>query len=543
MNKSIQLLDCTLRDGAYIVDSKFGTPAIKGIIKRLQEANIDIIECGWLKNSEHVEGTTFYHVPKDLEQYLIKRDDDLTYVVMIDWDRYDLNNLPERDGKSIDAIRVVFPYGKHKEGVAVGQEIKSKGYKVFYQAANTLAYSNEDLVELANEINKVHPIALSVVDTFGAMYSEDLERIVKILDENLDEGIALGFHSHNNQQLSFALTMRFVELLEESGRKCIVDSSLCGMGRGAGNATTELVANYLNSKHYAGYDMNQILDAIDTYMTYFQENYEWGYSIPYFIAGMYCCHVNNIAYLLKNHRTNTKDMRNIIESLKPDDRKKYDYDLLEEKYIENQNRIIDDEAALEQLKKTIGGKKVLLIAPGKSSETEKEKILTYIKKNNPVIIGVNAVNPLYDMEYLFVINTTRYDYAKEIYPEQFNDTEKILLSNIKTISDKKEIIINFNRVVKRGWEHFDNAVINCLRLMDKLKPESVSIAGFDGFKHKYNESYADFSLPTLNPDNRWDELNEEIKEMFGDFLATKTSEMQVHFLTESIFDTEGEDGE
>ena len=76
--------------------------------------------------------------------------------------------------------------------------------------------------------------------------------------------------------------------------------------------------------------MNQIMDAIDMYMQYFQENYTWGYSTPYFIAGMYCCHVNNIAYLLKNHRTNALDMRNIIESLSPEERRKYDYDLLEE---------------------------------------------------------------------------------------------------------------------------------------------------------------------------------------------------------------------
>ena len=37
---SIQLLDCTLRDGAYIVDGNFGDRAIYGIIKRLSEANI-----------------------------------------------------------------------------------------------------------------------------------------------------------------------------------------------------------------------------------------------------------------------------------------------------------------------------------------------------------------------------------------------------------------------------------------------------------------------------------------------------------------------
>lgn len=155
------------------------------------------------------------------------------------------------------------------------------------------------MIDLAREMNQVHPVAVSVVDTFGAMYQEDLERIVQVLDCELDAGIKLGFHSHNNQQLSFALTMHFVELFKDSKRGCIVDSSLCGMGRGAGNATTELVANYLNRKQHGDYDMNQIMDAIDMYMQYFQENYTWGYSTPYFIAGMYCCHVNNIAYLLK----------------------------------------------------------------------------------------------------------------------------------------------------------------------------------------------------------------------------------------------------
>lgn len=63
MNKKIQLLDCTLRDGAYIVDGKFGVPVMRGIMKKLQDSNVDIIECGWLKDAPHVEGTSFFHSP------------------------------------------------------------------------------------------------------------------------------------------------------------------------------------------------------------------------------------------------------------------------------------------------------------------------------------------------------------------------------------------------------------------------------------------------------------------------------------------------
>ena len=72
MNK-VEMLDCTLRDGAYIVNAEFGTAAIKGIMRNMQDANIKIIECGWLKNTEHILGTTFYHVPDDLKRYIVQK--------------------------------------------------------------------------------------------------------------------------------------------------------------------------------------------------------------------------------------------------------------------------------------------------------------------------------------------------------------------------------------------------------------------------------------------------------------------------------------
>lgn len=538
MNKKIQLLDCTLRDGAYVVDAKFGTPAIKGIIKRMQEANIDIVECGWLKDTDHIEGTSYFHLPSDVEPYIIRKDASTIYVAMIDWDRYNLDNLPHCDGKSIDAIRIVFPRNKFKEGISLGYIIREKGYKVYLQAANTLGYGDMELLQLADEVNKLHPEALSVVDTFGAMYEEDLTHIVSLLDRHLDEGIKLGFHSHNNQQLSFALCMHFVDLLQNTGRSMVIDSSLCGMGRGAGNATTELVANYLNKKHQGNYDMNVIMDAIDMYMGYFQENYSWGYSTPYFISGMYCAHVNNIAYLLRSHRTNAKDMRNIIESLPETDRLKYDYDLLEQKYIDYQNKVVDDEQALNALQSELVNHNILLVLPGKSIIEEREKIEKYISKNNPYIIGINAINEFYNYDYIFFSNTIRYDYAKEIHPKVFSATKKIVTSNVKTNGTENEYIVNYNHLAKRGWEHFDNSGIMCLRLLNKLHIPKVAMAGFDGFEDAYSDSYADISLPHINPGKAWEDLNQEIRSMFLDLKLSTSGQMSIALVTNSKFDGE-----
>ena len=532
---ALELLDCTLRDGAYINNAEFGMPALKGIVKHLQDSHVEIIECGWLKDAPHKAGSSYFHLPSDAEQYLLEKKNSVTYVAMIDYNRYDDSVLPDCDGKSIDAIRVVFPHGKHGEGIAIGERIAKKGYKVFYQAANTLAYSDDDLVSLAEAMNKANPVAVSIVDTFGAMYEDDLVRIFGILDKHLEKSIKIGFHAHNNQQLAFALSSTFVELAEKAGRGAIADSSLCGMGRGAGNTTTELMASYLNRKHHKNYDMNEILDAIDMYLTGFQEKFSWGYSTPYFIAGLYQCHVNNIAYLQKNHRTNARDMSNIIASLSQNERRAYDYDLLEKRYLENQDRIIDDSAALKELKSSFAGRKILLLAPGKTIVSEKGKIKDFIGKENPVVIAVNAVSRDYEPDYITFINSVRYQYAKESYGKDFAAHKKILLSNIKTSGAADEIIVNFNSVIKRGWEHFDNAVICCLRLLSKLEVSDVALAGFDGFKTAYNESYADSSLPTLNPDGKWDELNAEIKDMFTDFVLSVKGKMDIEFVTESIF--------
>ena len=536
MKRKIALLDCTLRDGAYINGARFGTSAIKGIIKKLQDARADIIEVGWLKDAAHEEGSTYFHLPQDAAAYMVDRQKGVEYVAMIDWDRYDVDNLPPCDGQSIDAVRVVFPHGKHREGIAVAKRVREKGYRIFLQAANTLAYSEEDLKDLAQCINACHPVAISVVDTFGAMFEEDLTHIVRTLDSVLDPDIAMGFHSHNNQQLSFALTMRFVELLAHRERSSIVDASLCGMGRGAGNATTELVASYLDRKQNGNYDMDAIFDAIDTYMEPFQQAYTWGYSTPYLVAGMYQCHVNNIAYLQRNHRTNARDMRNIIASLSESERRKYDYDLLERRYWENQSRLIDDEAAVRMLHKEFADRLILLLAPGRSILDQAQHVQDFIKKENPVVIGVNAICGDYVYDYLFFVNNARYEYAQNAHKTTFTKSKKILLSCIKTEETENELVLNFNRAIKRGWPHFDNAVISALRLLNSIGTKKVAIAGFDGFRHAYNESYADPSLPTLNPDNRWDELNVEISSMFEDVHASTKGSMEISFVTESLFD-------
>ena len=198
---------------------------------------------------------------------------------------------------------------------------------------------------------------------------------------------------------------------------------------------------------------------------------------------------------------------------------------------------MDDSLAAEALKAAWKGRELLLIAPGKSVITERERIGKYIAEKNPVVIGVNAMVSDYEYDYVFYVNPARYDYARTTMKERFDASKHILTSNIASEADDRAYVISYNHVIKRGWDHFDNAVICALRMLDWMGMEAVAIAGFDGFKTKYNESYADSSLPTLNPDNKWDELNDEIKDIYRDLYLSVSAHMKITFLTESIFET------
>lgn len=229
------------------------------------------------------------------------------------------------------------------------------------------------------------------------------------------------------------------------------------------------------------------------------------------------------------------DIKNIIESLSEKDRKQYDYALLEEKYLEYENKVVNDEQTLSVIRENCYKRKVLLLLPGKTILDYYDDIIGYIKENNPLVFGVNAVMTAYPCDYIFFSNKVRYEYAKDIYSDEFSEINKLVFSNIKTVPGEKEMVVNFNLLVKRGWKHFDNAGIMCLRFLNRVQAMNVAIAGFDGFENAHSENYADASLPFINPGVSWDDLNSEIKDMFQDFKKSTVKDMEISFITPSKF--------
>ena len=65
-----QILDCTLRDGAYLVDKNFGNENIVGIVNGLVKAGIDIVEIGFLQNEGEGDGKTVYRNAASAQKFI-----------------------------------------------------------------------------------------------------------------------------------------------------------------------------------------------------------------------------------------------------------------------------------------------------------------------------------------------------------------------------------------------------------------------------------------------------------------------------------------
>ncbi len=252
-----KILDCTLRDGAYVVDSKFGEKRICDIITTLENAKIDIVECGWLRNCVHEKNSVLYNIPDDAKNYLEASKS--KFSLMFDYGRYEVAKLPQNN-RLIDIIRIAF-YKKSLDEISfVAEEVKNKGYKVYLQPSNVKDYSKNDLIRLCKRANFIGVNACYIVDSFGSMFPEDMDLILPIFEETLDNQIELGFHSHNNIQLSLALSIKFIN---DAKRNIIIDSTLQGIGRGAGNTKTELLLEYMNRYKNCTYNVDAIWKALD----------------------------------------------------------------------------------------------------------------------------------------------------------------------------------------------------------------------------------------------------------------------------------------
>ena len=521
----IRLLDCTLRDGGYVNDWNFGEETIKGFIKKIINTNIEIIELGFMKGESYNKDKSLYPDKEAVKNVIGEKDSRLKYFGMFDVSSpIPIERFGKCDGKSLDGVRVIFKKSKLNEGLEISRQFIELGYMVSVNFVSTDVYSDEEFIAAIKRVNEMKPYAIAVVDTFGSMKNDKFMHFIKLADKYLDKSIALSYHAHNNLQQAYTNATAFAELNLE--RDIIIDASVFGMGRGAGNLNLELFAEYMNEHFNTNYHIVPMLEIMDEYLQDIYKTKFWGYSLPLYISGTLNVHPNYAIYMAERGTLREKELYEVLKNISFEDSQSYKKEIAEKYYMEYQGSAIDDSSDIEALKKEFSGKRVLVLAPGRSINKYKDEIIKVINDKDVISISINFFKEEFKTDFLFSSNMRRYGKLDG----KFNG-KTIITSNMKE-AVHKDYIINFYSIAMENKDIIDNAGLMIIKLLIKLGVKEILLAGMDGYNPSNPYVYSDESTHydfSKDANRRNELISKEIKEL--------KKQVEIRFITKSLYDT------
>lgn len=520
---SVQILDCTLRDGGYINDWNFNNSQIKEIFTALKAANIDIVECGYLNDKKGApENSTLFNSTGTINTLLKKINFDSQLVAMINLGDFDIETLPPKDKTLLDGIRLAFHKKDFEKALKAARFIIDLGYSLYFQPMISKSYSDLEFLSLIKEANKLDIYAFYIVDSFGSMTLEEFQRYAIISSYNLNPNILLGYHSHNNMQLAFSNAISLCN--NRAKRDVIIDASIYGMGRGAGNLNTELIADYLNQTLNASYNTIALLEIIDTFLASLMRNNPWGFSPAHYLSASLNCHPNYASFLVNKNTNHIVTLRNILEKIPNEKKFSFDQKLIESLYM---NNLLEPKTVERGVLHIPSDKKVLLIASGKSTLEYKE--LLYEKSDNPdyILIALNH-NPEISCDYYFFSNQKRFDEFKN----SISINKIVITTNIRSNINLKTVL-SFKNLSFIDKTFISNVAVLAINYLISQGIQEVEIAGLDGYKtntdnYIYEEKSVVIDHRALSMENTI------IKEALG----LLKMDIVIEFITPSVFKKE-----
>lgn len=322
---NIKLLDCTLRDGGYVNYWNFGFDNIKKLISELIFSKIDMVECGFLTNKSINQNQSLYNSIYELNEYI--PDIDKTKLsLMIAYSKYSVSKLPEYNSSVAQNIRYIFKKNDIKPALIECESIKQKGYNLFINPTYISEYTFYEFNGLVDKINKINPYCFSIVDSIGILDSSELLKLLKYADDNLKKEISICVHLHNNLGIAFENVRNILN--QDFRRNLVIDSTIRGIGRGAGNLPVELIAMYLNKKFAFEFDIKNIYKIYEDLIAPLSNLSSFKMENAYYYSAINRVHPNYADFIIKNNIKNNSIINKILKSIPKENKIIYDEDLI-----------------------------------------------------------------------------------------------------------------------------------------------------------------------------------------------------------------------
>jgi len=295
----IKVVDCTIRDGGLTNDSHFTMETVRAAYKAACEAGVDYVELGYRNSKEMFSPDQFGPWRFCDEDKLREATDGIDprgtkIAIMQDAHKADPDDILPAEESVVSLIRVATYVKDVDKAIRLANNATEKGYDC---TVNIMAISQEGgkfLDEALQQLEEeTKALAVYIVDSYGALYSEEVHYLVEKFKMYLKTK-EVGVHFHNNQQLAFANT---IEGIIKGAN--YVDGTLYGLGRAAGNCPIELLLGFLKNPKF---DIVPILDVIGKKILPLRKEIEWGYHIPFMLSGVLNQHPREAMAWMKSPR-------------------------------------------------------------------------------------------------------------------------------------------------------------------------------------------------------------------------------------------------
>ena len=287
--ESVKVLDATLRDGGLVNDFFFSDEFVKALYQTNIKAGVDYMELGYKADKEIFDVDKFgkwkFCDEDSIREIVGDNDTSLKLAVMADVGRCNYKqDIINKSDSAVDMIRVATYLHQIPTAIDIIEDSYNKGYEV---TCNIMAISNSqesDLKVALNLLGKSPVDVIYIVDSYGAMYPEQIARLTDIYMEAATKyNKKLGMHAHDNQKLAFANTIEAV-----GDGVDYLDGTYMAMGRGAGNCAMELLLGFLKNPKYKEFPA---IEFVEKYMNKLREDgVVWGYDLQYLMTGLYNQH-------------------------------------------------------------------------------------------------------------------------------------------------------------------------------------------------------------------------------------------------------------
>jgi 4-hydroxy 2-oxovalerate aldolase len=488
----LKILDCTLRDGGYYNNWDFSRELIEEYLQAMSAAKIDYIEIGFRFFKKDIYlGPCAYTTSSFLETLNIPKG--LKIGIMINAKDILNSNLSKNEIKKtfldlpkknkISFIRFACHLNEIEKIIPICNDLNKLNI--------TTAINLMQISEISdNEIEKITKIAANskldifyFADSLGNLEPKNIIDISNVIKKNWKKDI--GFHAHDN--MGRALINGVAAF--NNGVKWI-DSTVTGMGRGAGNIKTEFALLQFSKYVKKNSDISLLLKLIENKFDIMKQKYQWGTNPYYYLAGQHKIHPTFIQSMLSELKLEPLEMLSAIDNLKSEEGRNFNRNLIEvgKKLYKGKTKGSWNPFNL------IKGKNVLIICPGPSSLLHSKAIEGFIKKNKPFVIALNAqkhideklINLRVSCQTLRIMSDV--SIFKKITQPLVLPFDRLPIQQKKKF--KKLKIFNYGLEVKLGKFNFGKnssiapnslTIVYALSIANSGKAKKIFVSGLDGY--------------------------------------------------------------